>query len=159
MRYAVFMFLFITLALPYASAQNTPPGGDQVGSDRHVGQGGLDTKPTNDPEANQRVTGTTGSTTGNSGSPVFAGAGSDDRTNTENPSAAGQSGETGVAAARRSDAKRVQSAAGTKSGDNGSVWHSQNKRESNVVGTTPQQHNSTTPARKTSKQTKTSKEQ
>jgi hypothetical protein len=151
--------LFMTLVLGVAMAQNTPPGADQVGSDKHVGTGGLETRPTNDPEVNQRVTNTMGSSTGQAQTPVFAGSGSGNPSNTETPSAAGQSRETGVAAARRSDAKRVQARAGAKAGDNGSVWQSKTKRQSNVVGSATGQQNTSVPKRSTTNGSKSSQQQ
>jgi hypothetical protein len=123
------------ILLGSALCQSTPPGADQVGSDHHLQQGQSTQQPINNPRENQDETDANGSNTGRTGPAAVTGDGTADRTNTQSPAAAGQSEETGVAAARRSAGERSaqERKAGIKPGDNGSVWNSNTQRDSNIV--------------------------
>ncbi len=125
--------LFVCIGIAFS--QQPPPGADQVGSDKTLQKGDNAQRPTNDPRVNGVITGTIGTTNGVESTPALAGEeGSGSRTNTQTPDAAGQSRETGVAAARRSAGQRsAEQNGGLKPGDNGSVWNSNTTRDSNIV--------------------------
>ena len=86
----------------FAFGQNTPPGGDLVGSDHAHASAGPHSTRSRDTQQNQRMTGTTGSTTGASGSPAYAGSSVYGNTAAQSGSGAkGQAGTTSAVAGRQ----------------------------------------------------------
>lgn len=130
-----YLLLSLALTAGVAFAQQPPPGSDPIGSDHHVQQGQSNQQLSNNPRQNSEITGNTGDSHGNTATRGFAGeSGADERSNKERDSA-GQSGETGANAARRNTAQRnrEEKQHGIKPGDNGSVWHANTIRDSNIV--------------------------
>ena len=84
-------------AVGQSGGNNTPPGGDLVGSDRATTSAGTSSTRSRDTEQNQRMTGTTGSTKGPTGSPAFSG--SSVYGNTAAQSGAGVKGKAGTTSA------------------------------------------------------------
>src|SRR5579884_3800964 len=105
MRQFAALLLGLVLGAGMAMAQDTPPGGEQLGSDRFLTRGDLGNQPVNSPDSNQQMTHAEGSSTGAYGTPGLSGEGVSNRTN-QSPDAAGEGTQTGATAARRSEAGR-----------------------------------------------------
>lgn len=85
-----------------AWAQKTPPGGDMLGSDRPAAQGGVRTSPAVTPDANQRVSGTLGTSSGYEGTGTYAGSSTyNTGTAVNSHGAQGMAGQTGSTQSRR----------------------------------------------------------
>jgi hypothetical protein len=96
-----FLFLSSLFVFAQSGGDQTPPGGDMVGSDYHASEG-LMGEQTQDAAQNQRMTGTMGNTKGYSGDPAYAGA--SDYTSLQNIADTGAKGQqefTSTAAGRR----------------------------------------------------------
>lgn len=100
--------LFILLALAVsllsagmALAQKTPPGADTLGSDHPVARNGVRSEPTATPDANQRLTNTSGSSSGYEANPAFAGSSSYGTAAAVNNDRSGMHGQAAATAARR----------------------------------------------------------
>jgi len=105
MRKLVLLTTFVFLSSLFVFAQSggdqTPPGGDMVGSTPRPSQGQLGQQ-SRDAAQNQRITGTMGGENGYSGDPAYAG--SSDYTSPQNISDTGAQGQqefTSTAAGRR----------------------------------------------------------
>lgn len=95
------LFLSSVFVLAQSGGDQTPPGGDMVGSSPRPAEAQLGSQSV-DSAQNQRITGTMGNTKGYSGSPFYAG--SSDYTSRENISGNGVQGQqefTSTAAGRR----------------------------------------------------------
>ncbi|HLH06914.1 MAG TPA: hypothetical protein VKW78_06740 [Terriglobales bacterium] len=141
MRLAV--AIFFLLASTCVFSQTAPPGADMVGSDRALHRGDQGSIITNSPDINAQIGGYEGETTGDVVTPGIQTSGTDNRTNLQNASEAGQSTQTGATAARRGAAELSAQAHGNLSGDNGSVWDANTVRKSNIVGTGATTHGQT----------------
>lgn len=116
MRRLAFLIAVLFLCAGFALAQKTPPGGDMVGSDHAMGRNGVRTEPAVTPDANQRVTGTNGSSSGYDQNPTFAGSSSyGTATAVNSPGREGMQGQTSATAGRR-QAFRLSGKKGQKQG-------------------------------------------
>jgi hypothetical protein len=100
MRKCALITALILLSSVFALAQSggdqTPPGGDMVGSDYHAAEGQLGEQ-SRDAAQNQRMSGTYGNTKGYAGNPSYAG--SSEYSSTQAQSATGATGQQGETAA------------------------------------------------------------
>ncbi|MGI9103216.1 MAG: hypothetical protein ACR2IF_12335 [Terriglobales bacterium] len=74
LSWITFLLLFSALAFAQGGAQRTPPGGDTVGSDRPVTRNDIRTEPNPSPDQNQRMTQSSGTSSGYENTPAYAGS-------------------------------------------------------------------------------------
>jgi hypothetical protein len=86
--------------LAQSGGDQTPPGGDMIGSDPHPAVGQLGQQ-SGDSEQNQRMTGTMGSTKGYAGDPAYAGSSEYLSTQTISTQGAVSEAEAAATAGRR----------------------------------------------------------
>lgn len=122
MRRLMISFAMLLFAAGMALAQKTPPGADILGSDHPVARNGVRSEPTATPDANQRMTNTTGSSSGYDGNPAFAGSSSYGTASAVNNN---RSGMRTDAARRRAYRNRASKNSGKKK----KAPHPQTKRE------------------------------
>ena len=94
------LLLSSIFVLAQSGGDQTPPGGDMVGSDPHPAVGQLGQQ-SGDSEQNQRMTGTMGSTKGYAGDPAFAGSSEYLSTQSISTPGAKSEGQTAATAGRR----------------------------------------------------------
>ena len=114
MRRLVLLMAVLLLSAGVALAQKTPPGGDMVGSDRPGGRSDVRSAPTASPDANQQLTGTTGSSSGYEQNPAFAGSSTYGTASSVNNDRSGMQGQTTATAARRRAYRNRRSTAGNQ---------------------------------------------
>ncbi len=104
------LLLFIASFGIALRAQNTPPGGDMVGSDRPVTRDDVRSSPTASPDANQRMTHSSGTSSGYENTPAFAGRSTDSTaTAQQSPGRSGMQGQTSATAGRARAYKHARS--------------------------------------------------
>ena len=130
MRSLWWVCLAVLLGTGVAVAQNTPPGGDMVGSSRPQAQGGVRTSPAVTPDANQRITGTTGTSSGYENNPAYSGSSTyGTATAMQSPGKTGMSGQTAATAARR---RAYRGQAATRHGKHRKPSAKQHKRKNSA---------------------------
>ncbi len=101
----LFFLCFVGVSL---LAQNTPPGGDMVGSDRPVTSDDVRSSPTASPDANQRMTHSSGASSGYENTPAFAGKSTyGTATQQQSPGRSGIQGQTPAIAGRMRAQRRT----------------------------------------------------
>ncbi len=94
------LLLSAALAFAQGGVQRTPPGGDTVGSDRPVTRNDIRTEPSPSPDQNQRMTQSSGTSSGYEKTPAYAGSSSENTAQAQQ-SSRGVSGQTAATAGRR----------------------------------------------------------